>query len=307
MVLDRRLVSVAQSNLQLSQVREQQISEQVNVGTKAPPEMYRQQAETRANEVSLIDAQNRQRDDESALLRRLEVDPLKPFTLAEPPVDTTFVPKDSLQVDRLIASAVRVRPDLTAAQEREQADRHELDAAHGELLPKLNLRFDYLTNTRIFGREVVNGVDQLTTAQQSLAHQLGSQGVGQLSLGLSWDMFDDYRARLDAQKAEAAADRDRMTTKDLSLRIRGEVQQAIGDYQSAERKLSSTAAGLTSAQEAFDAMQGRYDVGIATFVDVISAQTALTRARSLREEALVNFGLLGAVLRYVTGVPVTGQ
>jgi outer membrane protein len=300
-VLDRRLVSVAQSNLQLSLARERQISEQVNVGTKAPPEMYRQQAEARADEVAVIDAQNKQRDDEAGLLRRLEVDPLKPFTLAEPPTDTTFIPADSLQVDHLIDLATRVRPDLAASQEREQADQHELDAAHGELLPKLNLRFDYLTNTRIFGHEVVNGVDQLTTQQQSLFHQLGSQGVGQLSLGLSWDLFDDYRARLDAQKAEAAADRDKMGTRDLRLRIHGEVQQAVGDYHAAEQKLASTASGLAAAQEAFDAMQGRYDVGLATFVDVVSAQTALTRARALREQALINFALQKAVLGYVTG------
>ena len=300
-VLDRRLVAVSKSNLELSLTRERQITEQVNVGTKAPPELYRQQAQARADEVAVIDAQNRERDDEAGLLRRLEVDPLKPFSLAEPAADTTFIPRDSLRVDQLIAMATRVRPDLSAAQEREQADQHELDAARGEVLPKLNLRFDYLTNSRIFGRESVNGVDQLTTAQQSLAHQLGTQGVGQVSLGLSWDLFDDYRARLDGQKAEAAADRDRMITKDLRLRIHGEVQQAVGDYQSAEQKLASTASGLAAAQEAFDAMQGRYDVGLATFVDVLSAQTALTRARSLREQALISFALQKAVLRYVTG------
>jgi outer membrane protein TolC len=39
-------------------------------------------------------------------------------------------------------------------------------------------------------------------------------------------------------------------------------------------------------------------------VDVISAQTALTQARSLREQALINFALQKAVLRYVTGAPV---
>lgn len=304
-VLDRRLVAVAQGNLELSQARERQITEQVNVGTKAPPEMYRQEAQERADEVAVIDAQNRQRNDEVALLRRLEVDPLKPFVLSEPAADTTLIASDSLRIDQLIADATRVRPDLTAAQEREQADQHEIDAAHGELLPKLNLRFDYLNNTRIYGREIVNGVDQLTVPQQSLGRQLGTQGLGQLSLGLSWDVFDDYRARLDMQRAEAATDRDRMLTRDLRLRINGEVQQAVGDYQAAERKLVATAAGLASAQEAYDAMQGRYDVGIATFVDVISAQTALTQARNLREEALINFALQKAVLQYVRGTPVT--
>ena len=300
-VLDRRLVNVAQANLDLSTTREKQIGEEVTVGTKAPPDLYRQQAQARADEVAVIDAQNRERDDEAALLRRLEVDPLKPFTLAEPPVDTTAIPADSLHVDQLVANAVRARPDLTAAHYREQADQNELEAAHGELLPKLDLQFDYLTNTRIYGHEIVNGINQLTTQQQSLGHQLGSQGLGQVQLGLSWDVFDNYRARLDEQRAAAAQDRDHMATKDLQLRINSEVQQAVGDYMAAGQKLSSTAAGLAAAQEAYDAMQGRYDVGLATFVDVISAQATLTNARSLREQALINFALQKAVLRYVTG------
>jgi outer membrane protein len=306
-VLDRRLVGVAQSNLLLSQTRERQITDQVNVGTKAPPELYRQEAATRADESTLIDAQNRQSDDETALLRRLEVDPLKPFTVAEPAADTTALSADSLRVEQLVAAALHTRPDLAAAQEREAADQHEMNAAHGELLPQLRLGFDYLTNARVYGREEMNGVSQLTTSQQSLARQLGSQGLGQLSLGLSWDLFDDYRARLDEQKAQAAADHDHLIASDLRLRIDGEVQQAVGDYRAAEHKLVSTAAGLVAAQEAFDAMQGRYDVGLASFVDVVSAQTALAQARALREQALTNFALQKAVLRYVTGAPVTAQ
>ena len=69
----------------------------------------------------------------------------------------------------------------------------------------------------------------------------------------------------------------------------------------AEQKLLATAAGLDAAQESFDAAQGRYDVGLASVVDVLTAQTALTQARALREEAIANMALQKAVLRFVSG------
>lgn len=301
-VLDRRLDSVAQANLSLSQTRESQISEGVRVGTRAPPDLYRQQAQTRADEVAVIDAQNRERNDEAALLRRLEVDPLKPFRLVEPPADTTAIPADSLNVKALVLDAQRVRPDLAASRSRLSADQHALNEANGELLPQLGLSFAYLDQSRIFGRETLNGVNQLNNAsQRNVLNQLGSQGVGVVQLGVSWNLFDDYRARLDAERAQAASSRDRISTQDLSLRIASEVQQAVGDYQSAENRLVSTAAGLLAAQQAYDAVEGRFEVGLASFVDVVSAQTVLTQARALREQALINFALQKAVLRYVRG------
>ncbi|MBV8194541.1 MAG: TolC family protein, partial [Candidatus Dormibacteraeota bacterium] len=300
-VLDRRLVAVAKANLDLSQTRQTQIEEQIRAGTRAPPELYRQQAQTRADEVALIDANNRERNDEAVLLRRLEVDPLKPSRIIEPAVDTTRIPAESLDVTLLVADAQRARPDLVASRDKVEADAHALREANGELLPKVGLSFSYINQSRVFGRETINGVDQLNTSQRPLGQQLGTQGLGMVSLGLSWDVFDDYRARLDAERAQAAQSRDRVATQDLSLRIAGEVQQAVGDYHSAEQKLVSTEAGLEAAQQAYDAMAARYDVGLATFVDVLSAQTTLTQSRALREQALINFELQKAVLRYVRG------
>ena len=300
-VLDRRLASVAQANLDLSLAREQQLQEQVRVGTKAPPDLYRQQAQARADEVAVIDANNRVDNDATALLGRLRLDPTVPYQIVEPPPDTTRLDPASLDLNTLLAQASRMRPDLTAAKQRATADEHELRAAHGEFLPQLALRFDYIGSGRVFGHETVDGKDQLTIGQRALASQLGDQRYDVLSLGVSWNLFDGYRARLDVERANVASDRDRLNIEDLRLRIGGELQTAVGSYRAAEQKLVATAAGLESAQQSFDAAQGRYDVGLASVVDVLTAQTALTQARALREQAVLYMTLQKAVLKYVTG------
>lgn len=301
-VLDRRLASVARANAALSKAREDQLSEQVRIGTKAPPDLYRQQAQARADEVAIIDADNRVATDVTALLARLRLDATAPYQVVEAAhPDTARLPASALDFASLVQHADGSRPDLRAARDRSVADSHDLQAAHGEFLPQLSLRFDYVGSGRVFGRELVDGKDQLSIAQRSVGAQLGDQRYGVLSLGLSWSLFDGYRARFDVERASVAADRDRLNIEDLQLRIGAELQTAVGNYRAAEQKLVATAAALDAAQLAYDAVQGRYDVGLASIVDVLAAQTALTQAHALREQSLTYMALQKAVLRYAAG------
>lgn len=89
---DRRLAGVATANLALSTAREAQLAEQVRIGTKAPPDLYRQQAQARADGAAVIDANNRVQNDETALLNRLRLDATKPYVIVEPAIDTNRVP-----------------------------------------------------------------------------------------------------------------------------------------------------------------------------------------------------------------------
>ncbi|HTR78324.1 MAG TPA: TolC family protein, partial [Gemmatimonadaceae bacterium] len=57
-VLDQRLRAVAAANLDLSRAREAQLADEVRIGTRAPPDLYRQQAQAAADQVALIDADN---------------------------------------------------------------------------------------------------------------------------------------------------------------------------------------------------------------------------------------------------------
>jgi outer membrane protein TolC len=88
------------------------------------------------------------------------------------------------------------------------------------------------------------------------------------------------------------------------LQVLGDVRQATDDYRAAVQKLRATDAGLASAQEAFDAVSARFDVGLGIFLDVQAAQTALAEAQAQHAAAAVNLVLQKQVLRYVTGAPL---
>jgi outer membrane protein len=294
-VLDDRLSRVARANLELSRNRLAQLAGQVAAGMKAPPDLYRQQALTREDEAAVIASETRGTADRISLLRRLRLDPTRPVAVMPDIPDSTAAPSDSLDVTQLSRMALSQRPDLAAAGDERRASEAAITAAHGALLPRVALEFDVVDAARIFSRQQQNGVDLLgvktAPAQSSLGSQLGHQVSGIVSLGVSMPLFDRWQTRAEVERAQALAERSRLAEEDLHDRVIGEVAQAVDEIRSSARTLDAASAQAAAAQKAYDAVSGRYEVGMATFIDVATAQTELARARNSVEAAVVSRAL----------------
>ena len=320
-ILDDRLAAVARTTLALSGQREAQLTAQVRAGMKAPPDLYRQQAQTRADEAAVIAADNRGDADRITLLRRLRLDPTRPVAVALPAAapDGTpalFAPtgvaadgaarNGAADLDGLERQALANRTDLAAAAAQREAAEQVIRFAHAERLPSVGIEFDLVDQARIFGHAVQNGQNLLLPGQRSPFSQLGSQVAGLLSLGINLPIFDRHQARADEERAQALEERARVRESDVRDRIVGEVAQAAADIRAADLTAVAAIAQVAAAEKAFAAVSGRYEVGMASFVDVQTAQTALAAARAQREQATVNQSLARARLGLATGRAVRG-
>jgi outer membrane protein len=303
-VLDHELSAVAASNYQLSQARQARLQGQVQVGTRAPPDLFRQQAQTAADQAAVIDLDARAQTDLVGLLRRLRLEATREYAVQRPPLDTAALPPDSLERDRLVARALASRPDLLAAQSRASAADAAIAQATGGALPQVVLGADFGVFGRNYEWERLNGANQLNESQRAIGSQLLSQGLGVISLGVVWPIFDRFQTSLDVERARAAAHITSLAAEDSRLQVLGDVRQATDDYRAAVEKLHATDAGLTSAREAFEAVSARFDVGLGIFLDVQAAQTALAEAQAQHAAAAVNLVLRRQVLRFVTGSPL---
>jgi outer membrane protein len=305
-VLDQQLVTVAEAALGISRAREDQLTEQVRVGNRAPPDLLRQRAQTAADRVRLIAARNRERADRVALLLRLRMTPSTPVKLeaALTLADSGAPPQ---RADLLAARAIATRPDIAAADARVSAADQLTRVAQAGWLPRVDLGLDYLGIGRYFDATRQNGADIVTTPQRALADQLGSQRIAVLSVGASWALYDRGRTRADVQRARLGADRERVRAEDVRLAVLGEVDRALADNEAAREAVQAARAGLDAAEEAFTAVQGRYDVGLASFIELTTAQGALIDARAQSAAADVNLVLQASVLRLVVGDPLPGE
>ncbi|HWZ58165.1 MAG TPA: TolC family protein, partial [Gemmatimonadaceae bacterium] len=301
-VLDSELVSIATQNLAASNQRVVQLQELVRVGKRPPADLYRQQAQAAADLSTLADARNHSQTDVIGLLERLRLDPHQPVTIAPAPPDTTLLAPSYTAVDSLVHDATARRADLKAADERVTASRSSITQARSGYLPQLDLEAGVFSAGRFFDYATVAGRSMLTTPQTPLWDQVGRQTTGVLALGLNWAIFDRFRTRFTVEQARATFDSARYVDQDLRFQVAGDVAQALGDYRTAVEQLTASTSGLVAAQQAYDLVNGRFQVGFASIVDVTTAQSALVQAQALQAQAVLNLGLRKRGVAYALGL-----
>ena len=300
-ILDQQLVDIAQQNLTTSNLRVQQLQELVRVGKRPPADLYRQQAQAAADQSTLSDARNRVTIDEVGLLERLRVNPHQPVQLVQPAADTARLAPRYNDSDSLVQQAIARRADLQAANQTVVANQEDITRARAGYLPRVDAGAGVFSLGRFFDYANTPTGSLITTPQTPLWDQVGRQTTGELFLGVNWYVFDQFRTALTVQQARVSYDAARYADEDLRLSVAGDVTRALGDYGTALEQLDASAAGLTAAQQAFDLVNGRFQVGFASIVDVTTAQTLLVQSQSLRAQAVVNLELRKRAVGYALG------
>jgi outer membrane protein len=306
-VLDSELVVITNQNYRVSQEQVVQLQELVRVGKRPPADLYQAQAQASANQSIFLDAVNRQYTDDIALLQRLHIDPQRTVPLATPVLDTTRLGPSYLDTATVARQALDRRPDLQSAKTAIDATRWGIRRAHNEDLPSLSIGFTLFSTARYFDRATQDGVNQILTPQEPLITQVGNQATTVFSIGLGYNLLDLFRSHFDVQEAQVAYQSAEVAEGDVRRQVTGDVARAIGEYGVAAQRMTSTAAGLDAAQAAFQLVTGRYNVGFATIVDLLTAQAALAQAQSLRAQAVVQMSLSKRALAYAMGFQPTDR
>ncbi len=204
-----------------------------------------------------------------------------PFDVAAPP-DSTPVGTVSENVDSLITEAVQSRPDLAAAEARARQAQASARAARSQLFPSLSLSGNA-------GR-VYSDVSQFTG---------GSYSMG---LSLQIPLFSGFSHQYAARAAEMSAEAAQAQAQGVHQQV---VQQVFTSYyalQTATQRVHTSDDLLASAQQSEDVARGRYQEGVGTILDLLTAQRALADARTQQSQARWSWLLSLAQLAHDTGV-----
>jgi outer membrane protein len=300
-LLNEELFRIAKENLKSSQERLRQFQEQTRVGSRAIADLYQQEAQAANDELIVIQRENTFRNSKILLLRQIRADLEKEYAFAVPPSDTMLLNLDVKNSASLVQSALATRADLKAREKSIEAALWSVRAAEGNYLPSLNLSFSYGANAFTQDRLTIDGQERPPAALPDFSRQLRDQTSYNLSLVLSWNIFDRFSRELQIQQAKINEKNSQLAFEELKLQIIGEVKQAMGDYNAAVLQLASSEKGLISAKQAYETVAKRYEVGSANFVELITQQAALVQAQSNRAQAVFNFTFQKKILEYFLG------
>jgi outer membrane protein TolC len=121
---------------------------------------------------------------------------------------------------------------------------------------------------------------------------------------VTWNIFDGFLTHGRVKEATARYDRAGIDLDDAGRRIELEVRTARSNFIEAQDVLESQKKVVEEALEALRLARSRSDAGTGTQLDVLSAQTALTEARTTEIQALHDYAVARSRLERAVGANV---
>lgn len=183
-----------------------------------------------------------------------------------------------------IAKARVQRPELTVRAMDRRLRKEDVTQAQANYYPSVGIAGGYQGQSRVFSDDLSLVLDGWTAGAQF--------NWSILDFGLTKGRVDAAKARL----AKSGIDQD-----DTVRRIDLEVRTAHSTFIEAREVLASQQKVIEQAEEAVRLAMARNDAGSGTQLDVLSAQTALTEARTVHAQALRDYAVALARLDRAMG------
>lgn len=299
---DQRLLDISIENLKVSRARQELLEAQAKIGLKDMADFLRQQAIASRDEATLNRIYASEKEDLLALLVRLRLDTREQYKIVPPKI---LKPKDGEAIpleDDLIKLALQNRPDLKSSEHALIASKFDVKAANAGFLPRLDFSLSAFDAGRLFVTNALsNGVNEVPANQRSFGEQLGSQIIYSLGLTMTWNIFDRDQTKAAVQASRIAARNSQIDVEDATNLIVADVRRVYAEYQSALGQFKANQDGLNAAEKAYQVIKGKYDVGVAKFLDLADAQATLVQAQSDEAQSLYQVELQRRALATVTG------
>ncbi|MBX3734427.1 MAG: TolC family protein [Verrucomicrobiae bacterium] len=288
---DDVLLAVEQIKTQEASVAllEQELTDQkrrYDAGTAPRFNVLRAEVELANARPRLIRAQNFFRIAKNNLATRLGWD-IPPDTSEDIPLelaDRLEAPPFDLSLPVAIAKGLQQRQELVARKTDVRLRREGVKQAQADYYPAVGIGGGYQWRSTIFRDDLSINFDGWTAGAQ-----------------VNWNVWDFGATRGRVKAAKARLERSEVVVDDTARQIETEIRTAYSTVIEAQQVLESQQKVIEQAEEAVRLAMARNDAGSGTQLDVLSAQTALTDARTIHALALRDYSVALARLERAVG------
>ena len=304
LVYARQAVEAAQQSLELAQKLVNDNRARVEIGTMAPIDVVQAQAEEANRRQQLVTAQATLRNNELALKRLIVSgtdDELWRATIV--PVDRPTVTAQPIDLEGAVRTALSQRTDLAVTKKNLETTDISLRTFENETKPAL----DFVGTLRLsgragLGREVLDVITQQIIPAPSGSYFDALTQIGGFDAP-RWDLRLNFSYPLGTSSAKANVARQRLlrgqteaSLKAVELQIATEVTGAALAVRNSLEAMQAAQVSRELSEQRLNAVQSKFEVGMATNYEVVQAQRDLNDARNseLRQQlnyqrALVDF------------------
>jgi outer membrane protein len=227
--------------------------------------------------LDFADARNNLQSVLAAFSTTLGLPAAQSFELAEEPLPPDL-PKD---LDNLIDTAIRKRPELASLRAEQGAAEHLAVAEHDLSRPTVS---------------TLASAGYVPTHQAALRDRYGAVGIN-----LNIPIFNGKLFQARQTEAELRAQAAAKNVKNLENRVARDVRVAYLNAVNAYERLGLTAQLLDQAKLGLDLAQSRYNLGLGSIVELSQAQLNETSAEIASARAKYDYQTQRAILAYEAG------
>ncbi len=277
--LARASLETARLALRSAEAIERQAKERVDSGLAVEADLLRSRVYLSTAKQQEIQAQG-QLENAKAQLNRLMGDPLdNAIGETAPLLPTRIVLPDE---EALLVEQKQRRPDYQNLLTELRAAEAAVSSRKKEFLP------------------IIAGYGTWEMDNPSLSDYGGNNWSAGISM--NWNLFagGGDAARRDAAVQRLEQKRRQITAMESSMAL--EVRSALIQYKAAEQQVIAAQAAEAQSEEGLRILKNRYDAGLATMTDLLSAETARSSARTNLAEAIYRHRLSYTQLEYAAGI-----
>lgn len=288
-LLNKAQVEVRESSVKLLDQQLRDAQSRFDVGAVPRFNVLRAEVELANAKPPLIRAQNDLRISKETLVKLLAIDSKNQRNDFTP---VTFEGRlayehRAWELATALQQALDHRPELLQAERQIGIAKANVKVAAAGYKPEASLFADYGWRNSAFADEIDTRRDGWTVGAR-----------------LDWAIFDGMLTRGRVTQARALLQEANLDYADTRRQVELEVRQAYSDYLQTLELIEAQKKTVEEAEESLRLAEARFRAGTGTQLDVLSAQTALTDARSNEIQALYDYNVAIATLERVTGMTV---
>lgn len=273
------LVALAEETVESSREHLETARNMMDVGLRSRTDVLRWEVQEANDEQALLEAQSALDISRRTLEEALGID-LPPGV--EPAPLETAPEAPAFGIDEAVSEALRYHPTLKSLDAQIDVGEAGVSMAWSQFKPHVNLFANYAweTNNTIY---------------------LDNFSYWKAGVTVSFPLFNSFGDWAEVQRSKVRVNRLRESKEDAKDRIETEVARAYFDVTSSLQKWYAARKGQEHARENLKSIRSKYEVGFASNLDLIDAQTAYTLAGTNTINALYDHYIAVANLEKAMG------
>ena len=280
-------VKAAEQNVELAKTDDEAVSRRVDLGLATQPELLLSRQRVAQSQYDLASARLLVREAQASMAVALGV--AANAAIDVPTLDSLPIPASlGPEVDQLIETAVRSRPDLAAQVATLDARRADVARTKAAFYPTVGVAGNYGEQSWNYRYD---GTHTVTDNQPQYA----------ALLTINWDLFTGLKRLNDMRQAEAERDAAGAQLKSLEVDAISSVWRAYYEFQTALSRYDYAKALIAASQESYDANLDTYRQGLSTIVELLTADRDLANARYTIVQSRADLLTSSAAVAYAVG------